>query len=274
MQRELVTDHAFHVFIEGTPARRVGATTDEGEDGKPRPIAVPARGWFVRPFDLDIGIAELGELIDATIAAEIPGLSLAGCRRIDGAALATIARATQLEYLDLFHTAVGDAGLASLSALPRLRSLSLAGTRVTDAGIGALATLPIEALDLGWTDVGDAGLEKLRASPTLRVLSLRATRISDRGIDGLTALPLRELDLQETAVTDDGVAALRPLAATLEGLMLGYTRITDACIDDLGKLSGLRTLVIRATRVSADRDGMLVGALTRLGANNARGIVR
>lgn len=274
MQRELVTDHAFHVFVEGTPARRVGATTAEGDDGKPRPIAVPSRGWFVRPFDLDIGHAELGELIDAVIAAEIPGLSLAGCRRIDDAALSIVARATQLEYLDLFHTGVGDAGLGALSGLPQLRRLSLAGTRVTDAGLGTLASLTIETLDLGWTAVGDAGMAALRASTTLRALSLRSTAISDRGLASVAALPLRSLDLQETTVTDDGVAALLPLAPTLEVLELGYTRITDGCVEDLGKLSGLRTLVIRATRMSAERDGMLVGALTRLGANSARGIVR
>lgn len=276
MQRELCTEHALHVFLEGDPPRRLGATTDEDEDGRPRPIAVPARGWFVRPLDLHLGTAELSALIDAITAAEIPGLSLASCRRLGDDAAAIVARATDLEYLDLFNTTIGDAGLPALAPLARLRALSLAGTRVTDAGLPALAALPaLASLDLSFTDAGDAGaLAAFPALPALRALSLRATRVTDLGLPAVAALPLRELDLQETAVTDAGVTALRPLAPTLELLLLGYTRLTDACAADLSALGGLRTLSLRATRIAPDRDRALAAALPRLGADGGRGILR
>ena len=276
MHRDFSSEVALDVYREGRPPLHLGNTLDEDAAGDPIKISVPADGgWFVRPVDPAIRAEHLPAIVAEIIARSVPGLSLAGCRQIDDAALAGLVLA-QLERLDLFNTAVGDQGLAWLHDVPALRRLSLAGTKLDDTGLRAVAALPtLTELDLGWTAVTDQGLEHLRAHPALVALSLRGTRVSDRGLDAIATIPhLTHLDLQETGIGDASVARLRPLARTLEHLLVGYTALTHRCVADLAVLEGLRTLMIRVTGIGSEYDGELAARLRVLGTDDGRGIVR
>ncbi|MCX5742614.1 MAG: hypothetical protein NT062_08975 [Proteobacteria bacterium] len=248
---ELSSTVGLNVYRESRPHRYLGNTLDDG-------ITVPAQGGFVRPIDAGIGAEHLTEIVDEVTRLASSGLSLAGCHRIDDQAMAGIA-CSRLEFLELYNTAVGDRGLPWLPKVPELQHLSLAGTRVDDRGLSAVAALPhLTELDLGWTEVTDRGLEHLRGHRGLVTLSLRATRLTDHGLEVIATLPhLQYLDLQETAVGDDGVTQLRPLATTLQHLLLGYTTVTGRCMPDLLMLGRLRTLLLRATRIGREHDGEL-----------------
>lgn len=276
MTTALSSDVALNVYREDRPPQYLGNTLDVDEAGRPKAIAVPAGGWFVRPIDPRISAAHLPPILDEVSRKSIPGLSLAGCRRIDNAAASALAQLAHLEFLELFNTAVTDEDLSWLGQLSALARLSMAGTKIGDAGLAIIAKQPaLRVLDLGWTEVTDRGLEHLRDHPSLVSLSLRATKISDAGLAALAALPaLRYLDLQETGIGDAGIAKLRPLAPTLEHLLVGYTRVTDRCLDDLATFRALRTLGIRVTRISRERERDLVARLTALGTDGGRGLVR
>ncbi len=248
---------------------RVLGATGQGMTGASGPIQVPDDlAWYVRPFDHEIGPETIDRVIDEVRERAFPGLSLASCRRLEDGFAARLAGAQELRILDLFNTAAGDAALAALSGrLPRLARLNLAGTLVTDDGLQHLGGLPsLEILHLGWTEVGDAGLGALAALSGLKTLILHCTRVSDAGMAALARSPaLEALDLQETEVSDAGVRALAPLAGRLRRLYLGYTPVTDSCVDHLRDFSRLRTLMLRATRVSPERDADLALAMPELG---------
>ncbi len=274
MQRNFSSTLAFNVYREDRPPAYLGNTLDEDDAGQPAVVQVPAHGgWFVRPFDPGLGAEHLPEIVAEVAQHAIPGLSFAGCLRIDDRALEVLAL-PRLEHLELFNTSAGDGGLRWLAQLPGLQRLSLAGTRVDDAALAAVAAMPgLRELDLGWTEVTDRGLAHLRAHPGLHTLSVRATRVTDRGLEAVATIPqLRSLDLQETSIGDDGVRRLRPLASTLEHLFLGYTAVTTRCVDDVATFGGLRTLMIRVTPLARTHDSELAARLPALAASDGRGL--
>lgn len=250
--------------------RVLGNTAQAGSDpGAPAALEVAdSLAWYVRPLDVEIGGDAIGNVIGEVRERGFPGLSLASCRHLDDGFAPLLAGAAGLRILDLFNTPAGDSALAALSGkLPRLARLNLAGTLVTDGGLAHLRGLPaLEFLHLGWTEIGDDGLAALAALPNLKTLVLHGTRVGDAGMAALArSAALEALDLQETAVSDAGVRALTALAPRLVRLYLGYTAITDGCVDDLYRFARLRTLMLRATRVTPARDADLARAMPDLG---------
>jgi Leucine Rich repeat len=249
--------------------RVLGTTAHAGSDSEAPALEVhDALAWYVRPLDTEIAGDAIGSVVAEVRERAFPGLSLASCRHLDDGFAPLLAGAEDLRLLDLFNTPTGDSTLAALSGkLPRLSRLNLAGTLVTDGGLAHLSGLPaLEVLHLGWTDIGDDGLVALAALPHLKTLVLHGTRVSDTGMAALARAPaLEALDLQETAVSDAGIRALTPLAPRLVRLYLGYTAITDGCVDDLHRFARLRTLMLRATRVTPARDADLARAMPDLG---------
>ena len=246
--------------------RVLGSTALTAGDG-PVAIADGAR-WYVRHHDPEIAGPAAGQLVAETRMLGIPGLSFASCSRVDDDVVGQLTELDHLRTLDLFNTPVGDAGLASLARrLPAVTSLNLAGTQVTDAGMAHVAKLAaLEILHLGWTEIGDRGLAALAALPALDTIILHGARVTDAGMAELARFPAVEaIDVQETGVGDPGVAALVPLAPRLRRLYLGYTAITDGCVESLRQLTRLRTLMLRATRVAPAHDAELARALPELG---------
>ena len=72
---------------------------------------------------------------------------------------------TQLEWLNLVHSPVGDVRLAGLKSLVKIEYLDLSSTRITDDGLVTLASLRnLSTLLLRRTYVTDAGTKRLKQS--------------------------------------------------------------------------------------------------------------
>ena len=116
---------------------------------------------------------------------------------------------------------VGDEALQDLALTPDLKALFLRDINVTDEGLTQLAQLS----SLEW-------------------LVLDNVRISDRGLAALADLPrLRRLWLQHLPITGSGLAALESAAGLYE-LSLYTDQLTPEGVEQVGRLSQLRTLVI------------------------------
>jgi mono/diheme cytochrome c family protein len=90
--------------------------------------------------------------------------------------------ATQLTWLNLAQTHVGDAGMAVLAKMPNLTRLYLQGTAVGDGGLKQLTGLKhLEYLNLGGTSVTDAGIQQLATLEGLRMVYLWQTKVTTDG---------------------------------------------------------------------------------------------
>ncbi|HEY3966974.1 MAG TPA: hypothetical protein VGM05_20595 [Planctomycetaceae bacterium] len=122
---------------------------------------------------------------------------------------------TDLQWLTLDRTKVGDEGLIQIKDLKKLEGLLLNWTPVTDAGVAHLQRLTdLQKLDLGRTRVTDAGLISIERLTNLEELDLGGTDVTDVGLAHLEGLKkLRRLVLrsvlQNKRVTRKGVADLQ-----------------------------------------------------------------
>jgi len=102
---------------------------------------------------------------------------------------------SELGYLNLSGTAVGDAGLANLTKVQQLESLDISDTRITGVGLAHVPLMShLYRLDLSGTAVDDAGLARLfddEGRPLgFEVLNIEKTRISPGGVQRfLSKLP-------------------------------------------------------------------------------------
>lgn len=120
--------------------------------------------------------------------------------------------------------------------------------RVLHVGNEALEDLSLtpdlEALFLREIDVTDEGLTQLALLPSLEWLVLDNVRISDQGLAALADLPnLRRLWLRHIPITGSGLSSLES-AADLVELSLFTEELTPEGVEQVGRLSQLRTLVI------------------------------
>ena len=181
---------------------------------------------------------------------------------VEGAPFAAWPGTAPLEELHLLGTATGDGAVAGIARLARLKKLVLAESDVTGSGLAPLAGLALEELDLSATDVGDdAPLERFTQ---LRRLSLRDTRISDlTPARKLAALGrLEALDLARTRVSNAGIEFLGKLTALRE-LDLAYAELDDAGLASLGGLTRLESINLDSTHVT-DASVPHLARLTRL----------
>jgi CheY-like chemotaxis protein len=156
------------------------------------------------------------------------------------------------QKLDLLSTRISDRELGNLlSSLTDLRFLSLAETRVGDAGLAHLQSLPhLQELHLDHSDITDAGLKLLTGLPRLEILDLKGTHITDAGMVEIGRLAqLRGLYLTRTMITDAGLEHLRSLDK-LETLILWDTAIGDAGLEHLKSLKHLKEVILWNTRVT------------------------
>lgn len=108
---------------------------------------------------------------------------------------------TNLEYLNLMGTGVGDNGIIelalALSTLPSLKILGLENNHIANAGVFQLSAVSVsgrtlrslQILLLGWNEIEDAGLTSLLVAsryggfPSLMMLGVDGNRIGDTGVD-------------------------------------------------------------------------------------------
>jgi CheY-like chemotaxis protein len=156
------------------------------------------------------------------------------------------------QKLDLLSTRISDRELGNLlSSLTDLRFLSLAETRVGDAGLAHLQSLThLQELHLDHSDITDEGLKLLTGLPRLEILDLKGTHITDAGLVEVGRLAqLKGLYLTRTGITDAGLEHLRSLEK-LETLILWDTAIGDAGLEHLKSLTHLKEVILWNTRVT------------------------
>jgi hypothetical protein len=92
--------------------------------------------------------------------------------------------------------------------------------------------------------IGDEDLQILRNKSGFQRLFLDSTRVSGTGLTNLeSAVDLRWLSMLNCPIGDDGLANL-PALNSLALLDLDHTKITDAGLAHVGRLKGLKKLMI------------------------------
>jgi imidazolonepropionase-like amidohydrolase len=124
---------------------------------------------------------------------------------------------TELEWLDLRITPIGDEGVSHLAALRKLKFLNLFRTNLSDKGLADLQGLTqLETLLVGGTKISDDGLKNLERLTKLKKLSVFRTAVSDAGLKHLEKLPLLEtLLIGESKVTEEGAKSLQKVLPNL-----------------------------------------------------------
>lgn len=172
-------------------------------------LGMPAPGpKTVPPKPIDQVLPVASQLADelkifvGPIAAGEPWLqcnaSLAGTNFGDADLARLSPIASNLRWLDLGSTAVGDSGLKVVESMPSLAKLHLERTQVTDAGLELLAGLSqLEYLNLHHTKVTDAGLEQLKSLKNLKQLYLWETQVTPEAAKGFAATRTDEQQIQK-----------------------------------------------------------------------------
>ena len=235
------------------------------------------RGHSLGPFHrlqvLDVTLAPVDDEGFRNVAG-MPDLERlwAGDTLVTDSGLAALSRLQKLVDLDLHGTQVSDLGLSQIAGLKQLRKINLMGTRVTDDGLEVLRGFPqLEYLNLYRTRVTNAGLDRLKPLSNLREIDLRYTRVSRAGVDSLrstlaktsfvfidsspvsSSKPVPVLNSKGDAAVAAWVRAMGGAAemngASLIGINLATTPLTDARLAGLKGLTRLRKLDISATEV-------------------------
>lgn len=130
--------------------------------------------------------------------------------QVTDAGMAHLEGVTELVQLTCNEN-IGDAGLASIAKSTKLNYLNLANSRVTDDGLVHIASMKsLNRLNLDGTEITDKGLQHLQQLTKLHTLQLSGTKISDDGLPLLQNLSnLSSLVISETGVTAVAVAKLQ-----------------------------------------------------------------
>jgi len=223
---------------------------------------------------VQLRLASLSELTEINLTATA----------ITDAGLLNLRDARSLQRILLCRVPIRGPGLAHLAELPQLRSLELDGyPQFTNAGmphLRQLTNLNHLSLCLNFDEINDTGLAHLEALTNLERLELMQTNVSGTGFTRLKGLTkLKSLDLRYVPITNQGLAAIAALPSlenlnleggneggkkftnaglaafrgntTLRSLSLVGTEITDAAVPDLATLTGLKTLHLRKSKVTA-----------------------
>jgi hypothetical protein len=145
-----------------------------------------------------------------------------------------------------------DDSLVHLLALTSLESITLPRWS-TNAALAYLSQMPsLKSLGLGDTKINHQGIASLPVMPNVETVILYGTAVNNNTMQILMQkFPgLRVLNVASTPVTDQGLAYLLPNNG-LEILMLTRGSFTDACIPTLIQFTGLKTIGIEFTQISA-----------------------
>lgn len=127
---------------------------------------------------------------------DLQHLNLAGTR-ISDLFMPTLAKLTELAFLDLGNNNISDHGAVVLSNLKDLETLSLKCTRVTDKLADTVMQMPcLMTLDVSGTQFGDDGLLALRArETTFDLINVSDTLVTkDCVIEYLEGYPLAAIE--------------------------------------------------------------------------------
>ena len=165
-----------------------------------------------------------------------------GSEKISDAGIAQLKDSKHIYDLRLRCQGMTDAGMAHLRGVRQLGFLQLESDRLTDAGMPTIRSFPrLVAFKLRGDQVTGAGLPHFRGFLGLRDLALCGKRIGDEAIKHLKRNhDLYSLTLCGDEITDAGLAVLR--GQTIDELHIGGARLTDACLEQVRHIDGLRRL--------------------------------
>ena len=192
----------------------------------------------------------------ATLAGYAPGLvrfdatTLASEYKPTDADLGWLASAPNLVEAGMSGSQVHDKLVMAIAALPELREIRVANTPITIAAIRAIAKrTELHEVDVADTPVDDAAAATLVALPDIRMLRVDGTPIDGRRVRRRGAGHEARRALRARARTSRMPApSILDKLPKLVALGLGTTKIGDATIARIGKLTGLHTLVLAKTR--------------------------
>ncbi len=146
--------------------------------------------------------------------------------------------AAQITELDLRGTAeaLTNAGLMLVAELPNLQSLNLSRRPVSSEAIAAIGKKTmLREIDLTGSPVDPSVAESLQTLSHLQTLKLDATAAGDGAVHAVSSLPLETLSLQGTPLTDAGLEEIGRIQ-TLKSLDVGRTQVTGVGFRALKKL--------------------------------------
>ncbi|MCC7424555.1 MAG: hypothetical protein IT428_30170 [Planctomycetaceae bacterium] len=144
-----------------------------------------------------------------------------------------------------------------VSTLPHLTEMYALGTNLDDGSLGSLKALKkLSTLSLASYSsnrITDAGLDNLKGLTDLKNLELSGTGITDAGLEQIARLPKIEYLAigsyeGKSRITDAGLKHLSKVTS-LRRLIIVMTDITEAGLDDLKKLSSLQVLRLEKTNL-------------------------
>ncbi len=171
---------------------------------------------------------------------------------VTGSGLRHIVRMKALESLTLPRK-VNDGGMVYVAKLTGLKRLYFKENNVTNKGLAKLAELSeLEELELGGKRMSDEGLIHLKKLPRLQYLMLWGNTFTDAGM--VHVREIRSLRIfwpfRMSTIGDEGLGHLSSLP-NIERLNLCYNdKITDVGMAHVARMSSLRQLAIRQTRIS------------------------
>ena len=157
--------------------------------------------------------------------------------------------------------------LPLLKLLPSLRELDISGSQRTDSGLWRIALTDfnldhivqlgqLERLNIGETSITDRGVARLAEMKNLDTLDLHSTSVTARGIAALADadMPkLRRLRLWQAQGIDDSAVPHFLKMKNLEVLELQETSVTDAGLEQLAEMKGLKRLYVGASKVTPEK---------------------
>jgi len=196
-------------------------------------------------------------------------LDFRDCSKLGKADFERIGRLSTLKSLTLYGKCAGlnDATLPLLGKLQSLEELSTDGTQISDDGLKHLASLSrLKSASffhpsLGMKGYTGSGFAHLKALPHLQRLTIAGTPFGDDGMAAVGQITqLQSFRTWHTYQTPAGTASLQKLI-NLTDLRFGQRlrrydgksnalTLTDAALDDLAKISSLRTLLLDEARLS------------------------
>ena len=207
----------------------------------------------------------------------LTSLKIGGGQPMHVVSLAALSQLADLRELILDDNLITDAGLAFLPKLPKLTHLSLRGCNLTDAGLSHLAKQQaLTSLNLRGNFINGSGFGELRGLQGMTALDLGDCQLSDENISTLTAFTalaslnlagrgplaannlsplanlkgLKQLTLGGSA-TDAVMQSVSNLTQ-LSALELYYAPISDAALERIGSMKGLRDLNLFSCRNLTD----------------------
>ena len=177
-------------------------------------------------------------------------------QRLTDEALPHISRFHHLKSLTLAGGQVTEDALRRISRLTELRSVSLRDARLASPdSLALLAKLPhLRSLELTNSRLNDATLARLTKLPALAELSIARSDLTEESLaiaGRMLNLRSLSLELPHQLLTHEDLVGLRSLK-DLRRLTLRCAEFTDAAVEEIRELKGLRLLSLGDSRVSLD----------------------